>query len=181
MKHEWDPARLPVRAFARAAAQLRGERALADWPRLSQDAVDSHGWVRWALQGHTRSVTGGADQIWLVLHASAEVALSCQRCLGPVRCPLTVERAFRFVADEAQAAQEDETSEEDVLVWSERLDALALLEDELIMALPMIPMHATCQGEHVLTSKESDADVDADRRPNPFAVLSQWRGGKSNQ
>jgi uncharacterized protein len=76
------------------------------------------------------------------------------------------------------AAQEDEDAEEDVLVWSASFDALSLIEDELIMALPMIPMHQACEGEHVPTSL--DAPAAEESRPNPFAVLAKLRADKSD-
>jgi len=175
MKHDWNPSRLDVREFARAAGQLQGQSALSDWRRLSQDAAEEQGQVRWVVQGSTRAVKGGSDQIWLHVTAELDVALSCQRCLAPVRLPVQVDRAFRFVADETQAEQEDEDSEEDVLVWEKNFDTLALLEDELIMALPMIPMHEACQGERALTSQEEEPIPE---RPNPFAVLSKLQSGK---
>ena len=175
MKHDWDPSRLDVREFARAAGQQQGESPLSDWLRLAQDAAEDRGQVRWGLQGSTRAVKGGDDQIWLQVTAELDMALSCQRCLTPVRLPVQIERAFRFVGDETQAEQEDEDSEEDVLVWEKNFDALALLEDELIMALPMIPMHEACQSEHALTSQESES---IQERPNPFAVLSKLRPEK---
>ena len=176
MKHDWDPSGLDVREFARAAGQLQGQSALQAWTRLSEDAAEKEGHVRWQLVGSTRAVQGGAGQVWLDVTAELDIALSCQRCLGVVRLPIQIERAFRFVPDEALAAQEDEDSEEDVLVWDKRFDALALLEDELIMALPMIPMHEACHGEQALTS---DQEEGAPERPNPFPVLSKLLLGKS--
>ena len=178
MKQEWDASRLDVRAFARAAGQLRGQAPLSAWTRLSQDAAEPVGEVRWSLSGQTRPVTGGPDQVWLRLQAELDIVLTCQRCLTSVACPLQVERAFRFVADESLAEQEDEDAEEDVLVWSASFDALDLIEDELIMALPMIPMHPACDSEHVPTSEyASPAEV---ARPNPFAVLAKLRADKSD-
>lgn len=173
MKNEWDPRQLDVRAFARAGGHLQGQSELSQWQRLAPEAAQTDGSVQWTLSGSTRAVTLGQEQIWLEVRAQLDIALTCQRCLSSVRYPLQVERAFRFVADETVAIEEDEHSEEDVLAWSHRFDALELLEDELIMVLPMIPMHEDCQGEHVLTSKdEPESEV---KRPNPFAVLSSLR------
>ena len=175
MKHDWNPSHLDVREFARAAGHLKGQSALSEWPRLAQDAVQDQGQVRWTLDGSTQAVKGGVDQVWLKVTAEVDIAMSCQRCLGAVRLPVQVERSFRFVADETLAEQEDEDSEEDVLVWEKSFDAQALLEDELIMALPMIPMHEACQSERVLTSSKDEAEP---QRQNPFAVLSKLNLGK---
>lgn len=161
---------MDVREFARAAGHVQGQAPLAQWTRLAQDAAHEEGGVRWTLAGSVRPVKGGADQLWLTATAELDMALTCQRCLGPVRLPVHVEREFRFVANEEQAVAEDEDSEEDVLVLEKQFDSLSLLEDELIMALPMIPMHEACQGERVLTS---GPEREEPKRPNPFAVLSK--------
>lgn len=177
MKTDWDPRHLDVLAFAHAQAALQGAAGLADWPRLCEDAVQSSGEVHWQLSGASRPVAGGEAQPWLSLQAGVRIALVCQRCLAPVACDIAVERQFRFVADETQAELQDEQSEEDVLVWSQSFDALALVEDELIMALPMVPVHETCPSLPAAMAGQQ-APV-GHERPNPFAVLSTLRKPKS--
>lgn len=177
MKTDWDPRHLDVRAFARAQAVLHGSTAMADWPRLHADAAQTQGEVRWQLHGQWRTVVGGEEQPWLSLQAQARIPLVCQRCLTPVACDIAVDRAFRFVADEAQAELQDEQSDEDVLVWSRSFDALDLVEDELIMALPMVPLHETCPS--LPAAMGVDETSGARERPNPFAVLSTLRKPKS--
>jgi uncharacterized metal-binding protein YceD (DUF177 family) len=70
--------------------------------------------------------------------------MECQRCLTPVDVPLAVERSFRFVADEATAEALDDESEEDLLALSREFDLRELIEDELLMALPVVPRHDEC-------------------------------------
>ena len=111
------------------------------------------------------------------LQAKTEVPLTCQRCLKTMDQALAVDRNFRFVKDEATAEAQDDESEEDLLVISKDFDLLALIEDELLMALPLVPMHTSCQSEHAPTSKD-DSCADADAKPNPFAVLATMRLGK---
>ena len=177
MKTDWDPRHLDVRAFARAHAVLQGTAALAEWPRLSDDAAQVQGEVHWRLGGQWRAPAGGEEQPWLSLQAEVCIPLVCQRCLAPVACDVAVDRAFRFVADEAQAELQDEQSEEDVLVWSHSFDALALVEDELIMALPMVPVHPVCPD--LPTAMAPREEALAPERPNPFAALSALRKPKS--
>ena len=177
MKTDWDPRHLDVRAFARSRAVLQGSTALAEWPRLSDDAVQAQGEVRWQLAGQWRTVAGGEEQPWLTLQAEVCIPLVCQRCLGAVTFDIAVDRAFRFVADESLAELQDEQSEEDVLVWSHSFDALGLVEDELIMALPMVPLHEACPSlPAAMTPPEGPQTLE---RPNPFAVLSTLRKPKS--
>ena len=85
---------------------------------------------------------------------------------------LRVQRRFRFVRSEEEALRLDEESEDDVLVLPARLDLLEFLEDELILALPIVPRHDACPSPlplAALTSQEAPA-------PNPFAALAALRG-----
>ena len=85
-----------------------------------------------------------------------------------------IERSFRFVADEALASALDADAEEDVLALPQRLDLHALLEDELLLGLPLVPMHVICpqpltpSGSGVQAPAEADAKADLS---HPFAAL----------
>lgn len=141
--------RLDVRAFARESATLHGVVALADMPRLAaEQSATPEGpgtEVSWTLIGQTKDLRGGAHQTWLHVQAQAQLGMVCQRCLNGMTQPLTVDRAFRFVSTEQAADAEDDQSEEDLLVASTAFDAMTLIEDELILALPLVPRHGDCQ------------------------------------
>jgi len=175
MDKTFDPRHLDIKAFAQAGAELQGDTPLAAWPRLQQEQTDlsedAAGRVHWHLQGRMIPVTGGAAQVGLALQARVDLALQCQRCLTPVVQPVVAERNFLFVADEATAEALDEDSEADVLVISRDFDALALVEDELILALPLVPRHARCPAELPSVAMDEDFEV-ASERPNPFAALA---------
>jgi uncharacterized protein len=147
MKKDWDPQRLDVRGFARLAGALSGQAALSDLPRLlaEQTATGADAApVMWSLNGQIRDLRGGAHQTWMQVQAQATLHMMCQRCLEPMAMPLSVDRQFRFVTSEQVAAAEDDQSEEDLLVASTQFDALTLIEDELILAMPLVPRHASC-------------------------------------
>ena len=84
-------------------------------------------------------------------------------------------RDFRFVASEAIAEQEDEESEEDVLVTSKAFDLLELIEDELLMAAPLVPMHTVCPQPLKLQAVDPEFVELPQDKPNPFAVLQQLK------
>lgn len=176
-----DPQHLDLLLFARDGLALRGESDLAGWPRL---ALERHGQapaagaVIWQLQGRAVGQAGASDQIWLDLRADVQLPMQCQRCLTTVLKEVSAERSFRFVADEATAAALDDESEEDILVFSRDFDALALVEDELILALPLVPLHEVCP--EVLPMSVADPEFEAAaERPNPFGVLAGLKTGRS--
>lgn len=175
MDKTFDPRHLDMGAFAQASAQIQGEQALNRWPRLLQeqwgDAPGEAEAVRWLLQGQMTPVTGAAPQVGLTVRAEVNLRMQCQRCLTPVLMPILAERDFVFVADEATAEAMDEDSEADVLVISRDFDALALIEDELILSLPLVPRHAVCP--ETLPDAAADADfASASEQPHPFAKLA---------
>jgi uncharacterized protein len=60
-----------------------------------------------------------------------------------------------------------------------QFDLLAVLEDELLMALPLVPMHDECPVAPVLQAGEDDLADEASEKPNPFALLSQLKKNNS--
>jgi uncharacterized protein len=179
----WNPARLDVRAFAQAGARLNADDTMGRFERLKDElhpdsATAELPGVRWQAQGALRAASEGGDPaVWLHLLAEVVAPLTCQRCLGAVETPLRVDRWFRFVADEATAAVEDNDCEEDLLPLEPRPSLYELLEDELLMALPLVPMHDSCPVPVPMQSGDVAAvDASADEhRPHPFAALSRLK------
>lgn len=177
---DFDPQRLDVQEFARAGARLSGQWALSALRRLAasqhEQAPAAERGVQWSVTGERIERVGAEPQIWLHLKANARVALECQRCLGPVDEQIVVERSFRFVPGESQAEALDADSEEDVLAVTRSLDLQELVEDELILALPLVPRHEVCP-QPLRAPQAEELPDDAPERPNPFAVLAQLKKG----
>ncbi|MES2950186.1 MAG: YceD family protein [Pseudomonadota bacterium] len=177
MKHDYDARHLNIEAFAKTDGSLAGSEGLAQFERLFEEAqgAGAENPVHFTAKGLTRPNGATSEQIWLVLHAEVALPQTCQRCLGPVEVPVSFEREFRFVANEEVAAVEDEESEEDVLVLSRDFNLLELLEDELLMALPVVPKHTVCPSAVKLQVADADFVEEVEEKPNPFAVLEQLK------
>ena len=174
-----DPRRFDVAAAAAAGATLEGHWPLAGFDRLNDGApAQAEGDLHWSVRGQRRPVTGGADEVWLHVAAQVRVWRECQRCLLPVALDLAVARPLRFVATEALAAALDAESEDDVLVLSRRVDLHELIEDELLLALPLVPMHATCPQATQMQFSDDGARADAEPALQPFAALAQLKRGR---
>jgi uncharacterized protein len=180
-KSPWNPDRLDVRAFAQAAATLSADEPLSRFERLMAErapGADGAGvLVHWQAQGALRpGLRGASPAVWLQVQARVTLPLACQRCLAPVDSPLVVDRWYRFVADEDTAAKEDEDCEEDVLALEPRPSLRQLVEDELLMDLPLVPMHGRCPEPPTMVAGDADAPpADGAGRPHPFAQLARLK------
>ena len=180
MTKEHSPDRLDVKAFAQAGGHLSGHDTLLKYQRLAEEGKGLHPDLRvdWMVDGEVRATHGMDGQIWLRLKASASLPMICQRCLHTVDAPLEVEREFRFVTDEATAEALDNDSEEDLLALSREFNLRELIEDELIMALPVVPRHDECPAEVQLASSDEEFEEANAQKPNPFAALAGLHKGK---
>jgi uncharacterized protein len=166
--------RLNMQAFVQDGVPLAETTLLQNLERLAKEVQgpqpDSA--VHWTAKGELRAQAGAEPELWLHLQAKADLPLICQRCMGAVIAPVDVDQWYRFVATEDIAMAEDDESEEDLLVMEPHFDLLAVLEDELLMALPLVPMHEQCPQAPTLSAGEADIASESAEKPNPFAVLA---------
>ena len=158
-----DPLRLDVAAFAADGGALEGDwpgptlERLADLQLPPQDVGQAD--VHWRVQGERRLKAGSEAELWLTLLVQAPVWLTCQRCLQPMAVGLALDRRLRFVHGESQAQALDAESDDDVLALPRWLDLRELVEDELLLSLPLVPRHETCpQPLPVPIRLEDDSD-----------------------
>lgn len=165
------PKRIKPAKLARQQRTLEGFLPLASMPLLVQDCVSDQGKVEASLElkmaGSLATLSG---------QAQAELTMTCQRCLEPTLITLKVDISLAFVATEEQA--ENLSSEYEPCFQLEEEVVLAeVLEQELILALPIVAYHDSCQQEAVNQPREEEPA--APKRPNPFAVLEQLKNGGS--
>lgn len=182
------PSALDVAAFCREGGRVQGRLSLQEVPRLAEsllrtaDGAGPDG-VDWSATGSLLPVSGGAPQCVVDLAIRATVTLECQRCLQPMTLPLEIERRFRFVEGEEEAARLDEELEDDVLARSPRFDLPALVEDELLLALPLVPRHEACPNLPAALERlqATSADPQAQEPPpaHPFAALAALKRPKA--
>lgn len=172
-----------MQAFAKEGEPLVAITPLQKFERLALELrePDADSSVSWQADAELRSGSGSEEDIWLHLQAKTAVTLTCQRCMAAMQAPLDVDQWYRFVATEEIAMAEDDDSEEDLLVMEPQFDLTAVLEDELLMALPLVPMHEECPVAPKLSAGSDEVDPVAEEKPNPFAVLTQLKDGKSKK
>jgi uncharacterized protein len=167
------PPKLDVKQAGQLAMHLSGQDLLSNYERLMHEThgLGAQNVLNWSVRGELKPGPAGQPQVRLHLTASVTLPLTCQRCLGPVDVPVHIDRSFRFVDSEAQAELEDDESPEDVLVLSQDFDLVGLIEDEVLMDLPVVPRHEACPVAIKLMATDADFE-EAPVKPNPFAVLA---------
>jgi uncharacterized protein len=153
--------------FARSAGTRSGSVALADLPRL-QDVLLGNGGVLAYV------VSGGLDarnRPQLRLRITASLSLPCALCLAAVRHELRLDSSLLLMQAGADAGEDDDPESPEWIEAGRDLDLLQLLEDEILLGLPMSVRHADGACEDA-----GGAAVAAAAR-KPFAVLSGLRGG----
>ncbi len=156
--------------MAERSATLEGELPLSRLERLSDSLEDDQGAVR------ARFSFGRDEQRTVVIHSrlDVDVKMICQRCLEPVVLPIHSECDYAVVNEGANTQHLPKGY--DVLeVGEDPLDLLALAEDELLLALPIVPLHdpEICQAP--AGSEQSEPAEDEVKRSNPFSVLAQLK------
>lgn len=167
------PDRVDPRRLAATQARLEGHWPLADlprlasslyWPRDSADMADARLVLDFGEDEQRRVVMDG--------QLSATVPLVCQRCLASVAWPIHVTVRLTMVRDD-EAAAEVPRDREPLVLDDDSLAVGALVDDELILALPLA---AHCNNNDC--SRSEPAPREGGKRPdNPFAGLADWKRG----
>ena len=173
MKTDWHPSVLDLHRFTQAEGEWQDATPLSKLQRVLEACWDQAGLAQrtcqWTLKGELRSVAGMA-QAWLHLKAEVTLSQQCQRCLEPMDILVQVDRWFRLVADEVTALAEDDAAEEDLLAMDHEFNAFSLLEDDVLLAMPLVPRHDAC---HAPLSAALEEDL-----PHPFAALAALKAPK---
>jgi uncharacterized protein len=160
MTQQWQ---IDTRTFAQQGEMLSGEFPLATLTRLRDILASDVGGVRFRLIGKLDP----NRQALIECIIEVELQLTCQRCLTPFAFPLKLKSRFVPVRDASELpAIEEEGDEADYLVADPHTDVRALIEEEILLALPIAPMHRP---------EACKARVDEQKlgdKANPFAALA---------
>ncbi|MFZ2506906.1 MAG: YceD family protein [Steroidobacteraceae bacterium] len=151
--------------LAAAAAVVEREFPLAGFRRLVDRLATTDGV---ALARLTLGTSGGVPTGELEVQAEAQ--LSCQRCLGPMRRSLRSTSQLAFVEREDTRAPADYES---IQGDPRRVDLAGLVEDELLLSLPLIPIHGAGEKCAAQDPREAGMGPAAQEMRRPFARLKE--------
>lgn len=155
--------------FCRLKELREGETPVSGFPRLSLESAEKSGVLQWSLKGEA----GPHGHPQMTVSVSGMVSLICQRCLKPFEYQVAAGSAVVLAKDEASADEIEALLDDDavdVIVGSTMLDVMALIEDEVLLALPLSPKHAVCPPQDIpMLAKIADKE-------SPFSILKNLRG-----
>jgi len=107
----------------------------------------------------------------IAVRVEGEVVLACQRCLKPCVCAVDETASLVVVARDTD---EVPGGYEPLLGDPERLSVAGLIEEQVLLGLPLVPTHGTaaqCGAAAALAAVEAEAV--ADEKQRPFANLRE--------
>lgn len=175
------PKHIDLLRFAQDEQSLSGafglnrlKRLLSDLPEqsfvrnLASVPVDSTGVVWFELLGQTE--VGRLPQVRLKVQA--KIGLHCQRCLQPMWLRINESVLFDVVRREGALTHNPDgeavdPDEPDQLVTDSAFDVTDLIEDQLILAVPYVPRHGSCEPAVPVVQEEPEQP-----KVSPFQGLS---------
>ena len=104
------------------------------------------------------------------------LSLKCQRCLEPLTWPVQIETRLTLL-DKDEQTELLESPIDSVLIGVDGLNFVNVIEDEILAALPMVPIHSDespCQP----TGGDDGLIIDAELTQRPFADLASLMGNR---
>lgn len=162
-------------AFAKDGRYWSSRVDLADLPRLQDALARKSGFLDVALQGEYVAEQNGGDgqssRSYLLLTVEGGLWLECQRCLEPVEVDIAISTRFLLVPS-GQPWPDEELADDgfDAIAADRQMALLPLIEDELLLSLPIAPRHVVCEAPHGQSEVVPDLSV-----VNPFAALAKLK------
>ena len=130
------PVEIDPRRFCRESRSWEARSEVSAFPRLAREFTQGELSCRVAGRSDAR---GGLS---LQLTVRGEVELTCQRCLNGMRHEVDIDRVVYLARNESELERLDALPDSDAILVGETLDLVGLLEDEVLLSLPLAAMHA---------------------------------------
>ena len=159
MSEDWSKLR-DVDPLADGRVRLDFEIPLAELPRFRAHLARAEG----SVAGHVRFERERGLPVAAVA-VSCRAALTCQRCLEAFELPIESEGRVALVADDDEAGRAP-AELETIHAPGHRIALRDLVEEELLLALPIVPRHAAaeCGPERSAEAQGSEAAGSPDRK-----------------
>jgi uncharacterized protein len=145
--------------FAKKNQEITGVVLLSDLPRLVE-AVHPEGTLPIEVHYQLRGVAKKLPFPSLHLKIASKLPVLCQRCLESMSLEMMLD--YQYVISPTEPTEFADDDEIEWLESSKEMNLIELIEDELLMALPIAPTHH---------SNCAPSSIEVGEKLNPFAVL----------
>jgi uncharacterized protein len=167
------PVRVDPYRLCEAGREFAGKVPISALTRLASMLLAVDG----ALSYRVRFFRDEAKRMRVAGTVSAVLTMQCQRCLEPLRVTLDHEFSLQLVPSEGTAARVEGQLDPLLLAPGEPLDVFAMLEDEVMLALPLVPRHREVCAQLVPAAEPAAGEGEQD---NPFRQLGAWQDHSSS-
>jgi uncharacterized protein len=129
--------------FAEKSQCWEGSAMVGDFERLAQEFVNPDAQMQFRICGGQDA--RGRPQLRCSVKGGVQTV--CQRCLQPLELAIESDRLLYLAAGEPEAARLEAAladEEIDVMVVGQTLDLAGVIEDEVLLSMPLVPMHDAC-------------------------------------
>lgn len=161
------PASVDVARMVQSRRSFAGKLPLARFKRLAGSLAGSEGEVAFQLD-FDRDAYGTS---LLHLKAATQLPMLCQRTLEGYLEPVVLDQQLGLIRDEAEEAALLPEYEALLVGEDGQLDLVDVIEDELILALPLVPTRPGAPLDHI---EMADDEIE-EPRENPFAALASLK------
>ena len=133
----FDPNEIDPQRFCKLAQTWEVDASLSQFPRLVPEFT--HGQLFCRISGRTDQHSGCV----LRVEIRGEVGLTCQRCLSGLTHEVAIACDVYLAANEAELERRSSEVESgaDVILRSAKMSLVELIEEEVLLGLPLAPMH----------------------------------------
>jgi len=112
---------------------------------------------------------------YLDVRAEAPLTVICQRSLEPFVMPVAVSSRLGLIRSEHEESGLSPDAEPLLVEDDGKLVLADVVEDELLLALPLVPVNPDSELPEEVTSQPADDEADGGQTDNPFAVLRELK------
>ena len=159
--------------FADVGKEVSGRVKLLEMPRLAKLLADSDGEAEFIFSFQR----GEKKRVHITGTVRAQLVLECQRCMYAVNYQVNNEINLVVVEGSLEAEQLPDKYDP-LLAEDNRIRLQDVVEEELLLAMPQVPMHAESEctkADQNMVQPHKAAGEGETSEPNPFAVLAELK------
>ncbi|OUR86411.1 DNA-binding protein [Methylophaga sp. 42_8_T64] len=167
--HQQLPKEIDPFRYAQSGLKLAGELSVSNMPRLTSALQNDEGVV--SIDMHFDVDETGTPYLRGIFTSS--LTLVCERCTEAMLLSVTAECLLALIQNEHKVEGLAEQYEPWLIDSNEPVKLSSVVEDELILALPLVPRHDfDCLPAEAWQSGEEEVEEEDEKPTSPFAVLS---------